>query len=357
MKKLLFMALLLIAAVSANADEQRKVKLENNNSKEIVRLAFCNFFVSKNYSNNDGSSMVSIEIENLDESNVIILFGHAYPEKDLKKLKPSIKYDKNFPGNKGHRDLKTYQEARDVIFIEPSEKRLLPNLEVRDGEVRSCSFPLYIAKYQNKRRNKMLLLTREIIELEIETTPDKDFIRLESICNSLTDSISKLSFCNNSKHKPSLAKQKEPCLKRINQIKAEIDEIIARHNWNTNDMGYQKYHSIKMKLESIDFSELERDCGKHRTNNHTNNRTNNVPSHKCKYCNLSLQQIYHKLDDHYKKIYSSSDRKASKNAVLSDVNLLYRCCTDKNCQKHAAAWISSEYKAKITDRYNRINNF
>lgn len=349
MKKLIFMALLLIAAVSAHADEQRKVKLNSYNSKETVRLAFCNFFVTKNYSNDDGSSTISIEIENLDESNVIILFGHAYPEKDLKKLRPSIRYDKNFPGNKGHRDLKTYQEARDVIFIEPSEKRLLPNLEVRDGEIRLCSFPLYIAKYQNKQRNKMLLLTREIIELEIETTPDKDYVRLESICNTLVDSISKLSFCSNSKHKPSLAKQKESCQKRINQIKAEIDEIIARHNWDTNDKIYQKYYSIKMKLDSIDFSNLVRDCGKH--------RTNNVPSHRCKYCNLSLQQIYHKLDDHYKKIYNSSDRKASKNAIISDVNLLYRCCTDKNCQKHASAWKSSEYKSKITDRYNRINNF
>lgn len=63
------------------------------------------------------------------------------------------------------------------------------------------------------------------------------------------------------------------------------------------------------------------------------------------------------MDDYYKKIYSSSDRKAAKAKVMNEVNALYKCCTDTSCSKHAAAWKSgSEYKSKIIERYNRISN-
>ena len=44
-------------------------------------------------------------------------------------------------------------------------------------------------------------------------------------------------------------------------------------------------------------------------------------------------------------------------AVIADVNLLYRCCTDEKCVKHSTSWKGSEYKSKIVDRYNRIINF
>ena len=357
---LIFMSLFFFAALENYAGEQQKVKLDDRHTKEQVRLDYCNIFVTKVDSDDDGNAKVTVEIENLNETYVIILFGHAYPEKDLKDLQPSITFDKRFNGTKGHRDIETYRGTRNEIFIEPSEKRMLPEIQVKSGEVQTCRLPFYFAQYKkksifgsNNSSNKMLLMQKEILELEIEVEvkPDEDYVRLEGECNTLTEEISKKKFCNHPKHKPSLENQELNYITRIGKIKTEIDEIINRHNWNDSDRGYQRYNALKQKLDAIDLTAYEGDCG-----NHKNPRGNNIPPHprhSCKYCNYSFQQIYHKLDDYYKKIYN---RKATKESVLTDVNLLYKCCTDGNCSKHASSWNKSEYKSKITDRYNRISN-
>lgn len=356
-KTLILMAFFLFAAISTYADEQQRVKLDDEHTKEQIRLGYCNIFVTKVASDDEGNSKVTVELENLDETNVIILFGHAYPEKELKRLSPSITFDKNFPGTKGHRNIDTYEEARNVIFIEPSEKNMLPEIQVKSGEIQLCRLPLYIAKYKEKTflgvrngRTKILLMEKQILELEIEVEvkPDEDYLRLERECNALIEDISKQTFCNNSKHIPSLSRQEAPYRKKISKIIAEIDDIVNQHKWFTSDRAYQKYNALKQKLNEIDFARYERDCGI----NHKR-----ASRHRCKYCNFSLQQIYHKIDDYYKKIYNSNNRKAIKESVMADVNLLYRCCTDGNCTIHASSWSSSEYKSKITDRYNRINNF
>ena len=350
MKKILiFIASFFLSVIAANADEQRKVKLDDEHSEEQIRFSYCNLFVKVVEIDDDGNAKVTIDIENLDESNVIILFGHAYPEKELKRLSPSITFDKKFPGTKGQRNIDTYREARNVVFIAPSEKIILPEIQTKGEEVQICRFPLYFAKYKGSSGKKLLLLEKQIIELEIEVEvkPDEDFIRLDKESHDLIEKISKQTFCTNPKHKVSLEEQEAPYKDSINILKSEIDSILnSHHRWYSIDKKYIRYNEIKQKLEEVDFSRYEGDC--ENPKNHISPRR-----HSCKYCNLSLQQIYHKLEDYYKKIYT---RKATKDAVMTDVNLLYRCCTDTNCTKHSS-WNKSEYKAKITDRYNRICNF
>ena len=232
MKKLLILLTLFFFSANAiHADEQHKVKLEDGHTKELVRLGYCNIFVTRVDVDDESVSKVSVEIENLDESNVIILFGHAYPEKELKKLSPSITFDKNFPGTKGKRNIDTYREARNVLFIEPSEKCMLPTIHIKDSETQSCRLPFYIAKYKKKGilngsngRNKLLLMEKQILELEIEVEvkPDENFIRLDKETNDLIKELSKKTFCRNSSHRPSLIKQEDPYKKKITDLKTEI---------------------------------------------------------------------------------------------------------------------------------------
>ena len=339
MKKLLFYIAFILASVSSYADGEKKVKLDDDHSKELVQLGFCNIFVTKVGVDDDGHARVGIEIENLDESLVILLFGHAYPEKSLKRLSPSIVYDKKFQGTKGTRKIETCKGNRDVMIIEPSDKYKLTELLVPDSETQLCRLPFYFAKYKNWKKRKMILMERETIDLivEAEVKPDENFVRLEKESDELIAKIAKKTYCTNPKHSPSLEGQKKQDKEKINKIKEEIDGIIAQKNWQVGDRGYQRYDEIRKKLDAVAFP--ERDCGKHRI----------VPG--CKYCNLTPKQIYNKLDDCYKKIYNSNDRKATKNAVMSDVNLLY------GCSKHSSSWKNSSYSSKITDRYNRISNF
>lgn len=357
-KALLFITLFCIATICVADNKEKRVTLNDEHNREIINFCNCNIYVSKADSNEDGNAKIKVKIDNYDRENIIILFGNQYTEKNLKKVH-SITFDKTYNGTKGYRDIKTYGISRKDITIMPDESEELSEIQVNNGEIKKCRLPFYVAKYKDKKflgikiGRKLVIIEECILDLEIETTvkPDETFIRLEKETNAIIDDVSKQKFCNNTKHIPSLEKQEAPYKERINKIKSEIQSILDSNKYFSNDPQYEQYKNLITKLkDNINFEAHEEDCG-----NPRNHRSQ--PRHSCKYCNSSLQQIYHKLDDYYKKIYNSSDRKAAKESVMADVNLLYKCCTDGNCSKHASTWNSSEYKSKITDRYNRISNF
>lgn len=352
MKKfLIFITLFLQVVLFTYADEREGVKLNDKDSKKTIEFVNCNISVTKGETDDDGNTKVTIEIENKDESEVVILFGHAYPEKELKRLSPSIRFDKKkYP--RTNRNIETIKGGKDVLFIEPGENKFFSQgIQIKKEEKYSCRLPFYIAYYKPKSfwtgsngRNKLQILEKQTLELEIEVEvkPDEDYIRLERECKDLIEEVGKVKFCPNTKHKPSLEEQKAQYIERINKIVVEKNAIINRHKWLSSDNGYKRYDELMQNIGKIKFEEV--DCGRHSSSG-TRSRE------KCKYCDLSPQQIYHKLDDFYKKIYSSNNRKAAKEGIMSDVNLLY------NCSRHSGAWKKSDYKSKITDRYNKICNF
>ena len=360
-KTIIFITLLFIATICIADNKEKRATLDDEHNREIINFCNCNIYVSKANSNEDGNAKIKVKIDNYDKENIILLFGDSYSEKKLKKVH-SITFDKTYNGTKGFRDIKTYGISRKDITIMPDESEELPEIQVKNGEIKKCRLPFYVAKYKDKRflgikiGRKLVIIEECILDLEIEVPvkPDETFIRLERETNVIIDDISKQKFCNNTKHIPSLEKQEAPYKERINRIKTEIISILDKfysNNILSTDPRYKKYQALITRLDdNINFKAHEEDCG-----NPRNHRSQ--PRHSCKYCNSSLQQIYHKLDDYYKKIYNSSNRKAAKESVMTDVNLLYKCCTDGNCSKHATTWNSSEYKSKITDRYNRICNF
>ena len=345
MRKSLICMLLCLVALGAMADEQRKVTLSNDHNKEMISLSYCNIFINLNEAS-DGEGEVSIELENLSESKVLILFNRSYTEKQVKKLSPKMQFDKTFGGTKGKRVIDPCsEELGTVMQLRPSDKQSLPNVRVENEATKVVTLPIYIAKYKGK---KLILLEKQIIELDIEAAlkPSAEYTNMNSECERLIREITRTGVCPNKSHGTSVDKQKAAYQKQIDNLKAKIDGIISSHGWREGDAGYQRYNELKSKLDGIEI--VERDCGRHRAP---------VAGHRCSYCNLSLQQIYHRLDDIYKKVYSSSNRKQAKAGVMSQVNALYNCCTDAKCSKHAAQWKKGgDYKNKIVERYNRINS-
>ena len=350
-RTILFIFTFCFVCLLAMADEQKKVLLSNDQNEKTIELGYCNIFARLNAE--DESGTVNIELENLDESNVLIVFDRAYPEKVIKKMSKSmsIVYDKTFGGKAKNRLIDPCSTPMEgVQLVKPSDKEQLTEVTVNNGENTVCLIPIYIAKQKGK---KVMLLEKQLIELNIEADlkPSAEYIAMEGKFTDLEKEISRQTFCPNPKHATSLEKQKSVYVKKIDDMKTEIDQLIASHNWKEEDGGYIRYTALKNKLDAIDLSSRERDCGRHRGNR------GGGGGHNCSYCSLSLQQIYHKMDDYYKKIYSSSDRKAAKAKVIKEVNALYQCCTDPACSKHASAWKSGgEYKNKIIERYNRISN-
>ena len=345
MRNTLFTILALcLVSLPMSADEQKKVTLSSDHQMETISLGYCNIFATLNDSGNDERAEVTIELENLDETNVLVLFDQPYSEKSIKKMPTSIRFDKKFGGTKNKRIIDPCTPLNRVMLFQPSEKQNLVVAIVKNDMQTKVRMPVYIAKYKGKK--KLLLLEKQVIELDVEAElkPSKEYLDISGECEKLEKELAKKTFCANSRHKPSLSKQKEVYEKQIEELKDRIDATIASHGWTQGDGGYKRFSELKVRLNVLNFR--EGDCGKH-------GRT----GHSCSYCSLSLQQIYHKLDDCYKKIYSSSDRQATKNSVMGQVNALYQCCTDATCSKHAASWKKGgDYKTKITERYNRIKN-
>ena len=346
MRKTIICMLLCLITIGARADEQRKVTLSNDHNKEMISFSYCNIFINLNESS-DGEGEVSIELENLSESKVLILFNRSYTEKQVKKLSPKMQFDKTFGGTKGKRMIDPCsEELGTVIQLRPSDKQSLPNVRVENEATKVVTLPIYIAKYKGKKA--LILLEKQVIELNIEAElkPSAEYSNMNTQVERLVRDITRTGVCPNKSHGTSVDKQKAAYQKQIDDLKAKIDGIISSHGWKEGDAGYRRYNELKSKLDGIEIE--ERDCGRHRTP---------VAGHRCSYCNLSLQQIYHRLDDIYKKVYSSSNRKQAKAGVMSQVNALYNCCTDAKCSKHAAQWKKGgDYKNKIVERYNRINS-
>ena len=236
---------------------------------------------------------------------------------------------------------------KQVSLVEPSDKFAASAFQVQVGEITSCRIPIYVAKYKGKGKKNVILLEKQVLELELTVKADEDIIRLTENYQALLAELDTMVFCTNARHQE---EQKQPYVEKIDNMKTEIEGILSSRGWAESSTNYQKYNDLKKQVEAIDLSSVPTEaCSQHRTV---------ARGHSCKYDSYSLQEIYHKLDDYYKKIYNSSDRKAAKAEVMADVNLLYRCCTDPNCRQHAAAWRrGGDYKNRIIDRYNRINNF
>ena len=339
--------LLFTLVITSFADEQRKVKLDDDKHyKETIEVANFNIFLELIEVEKNGNAKVKVELENLDESKGLSLFERTYDEKTLKKMRPKIKYDKIFPGSKGKRIIDACSNIKSAIHLYPSQKDLIMTLTAKDGETTKATLPIYIIEYKDKNyilweKQELILLQKEVIELEIEIDlrPGETYVNITKECDSLLKEFDEVLFCTHKRHKPSLEEQKAEFQNKIDSLVEKIDEIIETNGWFSTEKRYKLYDEQRERIKNIKLEEKEGDCGKH------------VVVHRCKYCSSSLQQISHKLDDIYQVIYSSHDRSATKAEQIRSVNAMY------DCAKRRRDWRKSEFKDKIVRLYNEIGNF
>jgi len=347
-KKISILFVLLFSLVTTSfADEQRKVKLDDDkHNKETIEVANFNIFLELIEVEENGNAKVKVELENLDESKGLSLFERAYNEKTLKKMRPKIKYDKIFPGSKGKRLIDACSNIRSAIHLYPSQKELIMTLSAKDGETTKATLPIYIIEYKDKNyilweKQELILLQKEVIELEIEIDlkPGEVYVNITTECDSLLKEFDEVVFCTHKRHKPSLEEQKAEFQNKIDLLVEKIGGIIESNGWFSTEKRYKLFDEQRERIKNIKLEEKEGICSKH------------VYVHRCKYCSSSLQQISHKLDDIYQIIYSSQERSITKAEQIKSVNAMY------DCAKRRRDWRKSEYKDKIVRLYNEINQF
>lgn len=346
MKKTVFVAVALMASILCSfADEQKKIVLNNgDHPQEVVELPYCN--ITATLKEEDDLINISIEMENIQESKVIILFDRAYGEKELKKQHPSIRYHKIFPGSKGRRIIDYCRQIDNSAYLKPYQKISLNSLNVAEDSEVVCRLPIYIAELSDKDLFKLQLSKKlqlqelQVIELQIQVKlkPDEEYVNFEKAYLQLLDDISKETFCKNKNHRgTSFIRLVDDYSKKIDGLKRDIENLARERNYLSASRKYKMYEGLLTKLNEIDFESMA-----------VESCDNDRASHSCRYCSWSYDKIYKRLENIYIDLHNG---KMKKQEVTAEVEALYRCSARNS--KRAR---NDSYKSRIKTYYDKIKS-
>lgn len=333
---------------SIYGDEIKSIKLDNKeHNKETIQLSFCNIFVELQQRNDKELYEVSIKLENVSEDKILCLFNKSYNEKTLKKMK--IVYDRLFPGAKGRRNTEKCNGLSESYQLLPSSEPLdILKFQVSEDSIK-CRLPIYIASYNEQnfiiiKKSRYSLAQKEVIELniDIELKPDEEYVRLSEATDSLINEIKRQTFCSNKNHRGTSVKTLYKIYNNsIDDLKKQVLKIINSRNYMSIDKGHKQFMAIYEKLNSIDLKQLTvTSCG-------NDKKTRSKSIHRCKYCSLSIEDIYKRLESYYIDLYNG---KKTKGQIINDVESLYNCAQKNN--KRA----TGRYMSRISTYYFKIKS-
>ena len=346
MKKTLFLTALLtiLQLLPLRADERRTVRLDNReHRKEVVTLDQCNIIVELDKCEDVEDVRVTVSLENAFEDKILCLFDQAYSEKALRKM--SVIYHKSFPGGKGERNTEPCKWLAEACIFQPSsDARAIFVLSEFTGKV-SCQLPIYIATEKELnllvlKKDRIVLTDKNLVELDIvvELKPDETYMGLSKECDKLLEDIGTETFCKNEGH---VGTPCEALLKtynaRIDSLKKEVKGVLETRGYRKSGKMYGMYSVLAERLDTINLEKrVTASCGKDVARD----------KHKCRYCSLTYEAIYRKLEEYYIDIHNGSKDKAQ---VMGDVNALHNCAV-RNKKRSGG----KNYKTRINTYYNKI---
>lgn len=327
------------------------VTLSDSRQQYTKRLDYCNITFTRVDSGNDEELDVKIEIENkLDQ--LLMVFDRAYTEKDLKRQKPKIKFDKRFPG--GHVIIPC-RGLRVVQRINPQDNQDVCSFTVQNNTTEERKLPIYIAKWKNRKHKAIILQSLEELELNIKVESgnvDRDIERLRYSYDSLLQRVRNNPICPNKDHHLTKEFQKKEYQEAASKLRADIESVINKYGLVTGNEKYRLCRDMSSSLYDLPFDEV--DCGRHRTTGRTRRTGDVVPTQRaCQWCNMSLEAIYRKMDDNNVAMIRGRKRKRD---LASEMNAIYTCCTSH--ASHASEWQSGgNIRSKIERLYQEFNSY
>lgn len=348
MRKTIFTLLLtLFAALYVFADGEYKIVLNEDNNKKSLELGYVNINITMGNPDAQGKVGITVELENPNEvsNNMLFVFGHSFGERELRSFKnPRIVYDRNYPLKKPRHTDYCEQLGKDVVELAPNNpSHTISHLQMTEADTLEIKLPIYMAIKKCLNRAALMEKHVEKLIISVELTPDGSYPAIKQSCDSICEVISHLTFCNNPKHKPSLEERKRPFMNEVNDLRLIIN--LKLQQWPIGSFRFRKYNELRDRLDDIVF--VEADCG---------DASQHTAYHYCKYCKLSLEEIYEAFDDLYQdKVYP---KKELAKEEMQQVKDMYKCCTDKTCKSHASEWKQkNKYKDGIVDYHNRIMKY
>lgn len=339
-------------------DETKNVTIKANEHfpQEIVIDESCRLQVSA--ARYQDGVRISVTIENNNEEYPFFIFKRAFTEKDLKRQ--GIRFDKK-SYSLNNRSLITCNsmDGDDAVQIDPAQSGIFM-FHGDESNMTDVTIPIYIAKYKNKKKTKFLILQRNEIRLnvKIEAEPvsedNDDFDRLQEACEELIRDLQKQKFCTHSNHDSSLEEQEQPYREKMNEIKNKIGQIKSAHNWSDQDTAYSRYKDLLCKLDKIDWSKYEVDCGKHRRRRPTVSPQSSTNIHNCTYSTWTVDKVLKELKSLYKRL---DLRKISKSEAVEQARAMQREWSNKSCPLFNKMSADSSKKSQIVRCYNAIEKY
>ena len=345
MKKHLFTtAFLCLFATTLFGQEIIEVNLDEDNPCPLYSLQYANANISVCMiapENND-NPYVSIKMENTYQSDWLLIYGHHWDDRELKR---------HHYVNKTGAEIATYANISNDIILKPSEETTFsPNLEVSEERELRCHIPIYIAREKKTGLfglcKKTVLYERKDVELHINVNlkSDEDYNRISEAVNNLLvayqRAIDNHEFCTNSLHRPTFKEQ----IKSYVEEREELMREIYAKQQNRDGLSAkqrEKYRSLMDKLDTINFDNYEFDC---------KNPDKHIRLHSCEYCDLSLEQICRKLEIYFMDVNGNRQTKAE---VMTEVEKLHTCAV-KSTKNASRKKEKSIHKDKIEKFYNAI---
>lgn len=296
---------------------------------------------------------VLVSIENTTTSQAILIFKNEKDEQTLKKNKPKIEFEKTYPGSKGNRSVRGCKDVlQPFVSIIPAENKELCRIDVSLRSTTNFYLPLYLAKYDAKKLEKKgtygvnyKILSDDILEFKINIKgwdeQDPDYVSTKAAVDEYLHWVNAAAFCKNPKHKPNLEQQMKPYQEKKDSLINVINTTLVDHrdDWFSNDTPHIKYTELLTSLNQVNLNDHTYDCGGHPK----------PDGHKCSFCQLSAQQIYHQLDDIYQQLCVG---KLDKDAAVKKAQNLYSCY-----QKNTKRKKDTAYTDKISKFYSSIINY
>lgn len=346
MKKSVFLFLFLaLSALGVSAQDPKVyVTLDDDTPKRTKSFpGLCEITLTRVDGGSDDVFDVIVELESKSDLP-LILFERSYTEKDLKRLK--IKFPKRFYGE--HRAIACKELHHDLRIAPGSDSEKICSFEVEKNSKRVVEIPVYIAKKKEPMlkffKSKTMIL-QSLVKMELNITIDskakdltavKDYERIKKSCDSLLNVIRESPVCPKKKHRPSLTVQKRPFLDAASNLCDDIAYILRRDEIPSSSELYQQYQQLRKQLSPDNLPFAEQDCGGHPTP---------LPT-TCCWCQMTLEQIYQRMDDNNVDLRSG---KKSKRSLMSEMEAMYKCCSTHS--SHASAWRAG---GNIVRKINRL---
>ena len=357
MKKSLFVIIACCFAVStAFAQSPFDFHLNEDKSSDEKPLEINGYvqghFVIKTIGEPDeeGFTPVQIELQHSSNEYEFLLFDWDWPQKELRKQ--CVVLNKNLVA-KDSQSVKKVEllNKGNINEVERYSSYIFPVIRIPEDGKYECKIPIHLAKTKfglfcsNKKKIYDILYCT--IKISVDNR-DEVYEKLENECNTLlhdfNEALDRHDFCINPLHQKPFEEQTEMYIEAKEDLVDSISSYLSNKGWPKGSKKYNRYAALLDSLNRMDVA-LENynyDCGEHQPKKQIS----------CRYCKLSLEDIWKRMNRLYLDLYI---KKKQKPEVLKEAKALYNCGT--NHKKQERQWKNSAYKKSIEDYYKSIKDY